>query len=588
MLRLNHARPAFEDLRPYLWPLVVLLIVSLLAVPMTLIFPLPIKLLVDSVLGSQPLPGYLTIFVGSQVSKTLALWLAISILMATAVLTYLQNLVNVWYSNKVGNRMTLDVRARLFRQMQRLSVAYHDTMGAADSAYRTLNDAPMLRSFGIDSLIPLTTSILTLGAMILVMVFLDWELALIALLVSPLMFLLTFVFRPRIRAGWRKFRASESAAMAVAQESLGASRLVKSYGQEERKNRELVSHYDASLSASLKVQVDSAVYSLLVGILTAAGLAAVLYIGIGHVQAGIGNLTLGSLLVVNYYVTQLYGPLRNVGQSILEIQMSLTGVERYRAVLDEKPDVPELPNAIPLARGRGNIAFRNVSFAYTKDHPVLHDIIFELRSGNRLGVVGPTGSGKTTLSTLLLRLFYPTEGVITLDDLDLKDYKLADLRNQYAVVHQETVLFSTSVAENIRFAKPNATMDEVIAAATAAKAQDFITNLPNGYDTLVGERGMKLSGGERQRISLARAFLKDAPILILDEPTSSLDVHTESAILDTIQELMKGRTTMMIAHRPSTLRDCNMILVLEDGRVNRVTSEAESVISDMQAVRVQT
>src|SRR5438874_5649239 len=517
MSRFSHVQRAFEDLRPYVSPLIVLLIVSLLAVPMTLIFPLPIKLLVDSVLGSQPLPGYLAIFVGSQVSKTLALWLAISILMATAVLTYLENLVNVWYSNKVGNRMTLDIRARLFRQMQRLSVAYHDTMGAADSAYRTLNDAPMLRSFGIDSLIPLTTSILTLGAMILVMVFLDWELALIALLVSPLMFLLTFVFRPRIRAGWRKFRASESAAMAVAQESLGASRLVKSYGQEERKNRELVSHYDASLSASLKVQVDSAVYSLLVGILTAAGLAAVLYIGIGHVQAGIGNLTLGSLLVVNYYVTQLYGPLRNVGQSILEIQMSLTGVERYRAVLDEKPDVPELPNAIPLARGRGNIAFRNVSFAYTKDHPVLHDIIFELRSGNRLGVVGPTGSGKTTLSTLLLRLFDPTEGVITLDDLDLKDYKLADLRNQYAVVHQETVLFSTSVAENIRFAKPNATMDEVIAAATAAKAQDFITNLPNGYDTLVGERGMKLSGGERQRISLARAFLKDAPILILDE-----------------------------------------------------------------------
>jgi len=552
---------------------------------MTLIFPLPIKLLVDSVLGSQPLPGYLTVFVGSQVSKTLALWLAISILMAAAVLTYLQNLVNVWYSNKVGNRMTLDVRARLFRQMQRLSVAYHDTMGAADSAYRTLNDAPMLRSFGIDSLIPLTTSILTLGAMILVMVFLDWQLAVIALLVSPMMFILTFVFRPRIRAGWRKFRASESAAMAVAQESLGASRLVKSYGQEERKNKELVSHYDASLSASLKVQVDSAIYSLLVGILTAAGLAAVLYIGIGHVQAGI--LTLGSLLVVNYYVTQLYGPLRNVGQSILDIQMSLTGVERYRAVLDEKPDVPESQNALPLARAKGKIAFQGVSFEYTKDHPVLHDISFELPAGNRLGVVGATGSGKTTLSTLLLRLFDPTRGMITLDEIDLRDYKLADLRNQYAVVHQETVLFSTTVAENIRFARPNATMDEVIAAATAAKAHEFITNLPNGYDTLVGERGMKLSGGERQRISLARAFLKDAPILILDEPTSSLDVHTEAAILDTIQELMKGRTTLMIAHRPSTLRDCNMILVLEDGRVSRMTDEVESVISDMQAVSVQ-
>src|SRR6267378_4482855 len=443
MLRSLTLKRAFEDLRPYLWPIIVLLIVSLLAVPITLIFPLPIKILVDSVLGSQSLPGYLTVFMGPQLSKNLTLWLAISILMGTAVLTYLQNLVNVWYTNKVGNRMTLDVRARLFRHMQRLSIAYHDTMGAADSAYRTLNDAPMLRSFGIDSMIPLATSILTIGAMILVMVYFDWQLALVALLVSPVMFLLTFVFRPRIRAGWRKIRASESAAMAVAQESLGASRLVKSYGQEERKNEQLVSHYSDSLSAQLKVQVDVA-----------------LYIGIGHVQAGV--LSLGSLLIVNYYVTQLYGPLRNVGQSILEIQMSLTGIERYHAVLDEKPDVPESPNALPLVRAKGKIAFQKVSFEYTKDHGVLHDVSFELPSGSRLGVVGPTGSGKTTLSTLLLRLFDPTEGVITLDDIDLKDYKLADLRNQYAVVHQETVLFSTTVAENIRFSGPNATIDEVI------------------------------------------------------------------------------------------------------------------------------
>ncbi len=358
MLRSGPLKRAFEDLRPYLWPIVVLLVISLLAVPIALIFPLPIKLLVDSVLGSQPLPGYLTIFVGSLVSKSLAISLAISILLGAAVLTYLQNLVNVWYSNKVGNRMTLDVRARLFRQMQRLSIAYHDTMGASDSAYRTLNDAPMLRSFGIDNIIPLTTSILTLAAMILVMVYLDWQLALIALLVSPIMFLLTVAFRPRIRAGWRKYRASESAAMEVAQESLSASRLVKSYGQEERKNQQLVSHYSASLSAQLKVQVDSAFYSLLVGVATASGLAAVLYIGIGHVQAGI--LTLGSLLVVNYYVTQLYTPLRNVGASILDIQMSLTGVERYRAVLDEKPDVPESPNALSLARAKGQIVSESI------------------------------------------------------------------------------------------------------------------------------------------------------------------------------------------------------------------------------------
>src|SRR3989475_1982852 len=471
-------RRVFADLRPYLQPIFVLLLLSLSAIPITLITPLPIKLMVDTVLGSKPLSGYLTLLApgGSQASKDYVLWLAIGILLGATVLTYVQNLLNVWLSSKIGNRMTLDVRARLFRQMQRLSIAYHDTKGAADSAYRTLNDAPMLRSFGIDSMIPLATSILTIGAMILVMVYFDWQLALVALLVSPVMLLLTFVFRPRIRAGWRKFRASESAAMAVAQESLGASRLVKSYGQEERKNEQLVSHYSASLNAQLKVQVDSAVYSLLVGVVTAAGLAAVFYIGIGHVQTGV--LTLGSLLVVNYYVTQLYGPLRNVGQSILDIQMSLTGVERYRAVLDEKPDVPESPNALPLARAKGKIAFRKVPFEYTKGHPVLDDVSFELPPANCLGVVGPTGSGKTTLSTLLLRLFDPTGGGVTLAGINLRDYKLADLRNQYAVVHQETVLFSTTVAENIRFAKPNATMDEVIAAATAAKAQDFITNLP--------------------------------------------------------------------------------------------------------------
>src|SRR5881409_910781 len=572
---------AFEDLRPYLWPIVVLLMISLTAVPITLIFPLPIKLLVDSVLGSQPLPGYLPVFVGSQLSKSLTLWLAIIILMGTAVLTYLQNLVNVWYTNKVGNRMTLDVRARLFRQMQRLSIAYHDTMGAADSAYRTLNDAPTLRSFGIDNMIPLATSILTIGAMILVMVYFDWQLALVALLVSPVMFLLTFVFRPRIRAGWRKFRASESAAMAVAQESLGASRLVKSYGQEERKNEQLVSHYNPSLNAQLKVQVDSAFYSLLVGIVTAAGLAAVFYIGIGHVQAGV--LTLGSLLVVNYYVTQLYGPLRNVGQSILDIQMSLTGVERYRAVLDEKPDVPESPNALPLARVKGKLAFNHVSFEYLKGHSVLHGVSFQLGPGDRLGVVGPTGSGKSTLSNLLLRLFDPNQGSITLDDRDLRDYKVADLRNQFAVVHQETVLFSTTVAENIRFARPDASMEGIVRAATQANAHEFITNLPDGYNTLVGERGMKLSGGERQRISLARAFLKNAPILVLDEPTSSLDVHTEGAILETIQKLMQGKTTIMIAHRPSTLRDCNLVLILESGRVTRMTNEVETVLSGMTA-----
>ena len=581
-------RRVFAELRPYSVSILVLLIVSLSAIPITLITPLPIKLIVDNVLGTSALPGYLSFLIpgGSQASKDYVLWLALGILIGSTLLTYLQNLVNVWLTNKIGNRMTLDVRDRLFRQMQRLSIAYHDTKGSADSTYRTLQDAPALRSFGVDSMIPLITSVLTLGAMIIVTLFLDWQLALIALLVSPFTFLLTLLFRPRLRRGWRKVKISESAAMAVAQETLGASRVVKAFGQEDQKSDQLVSRYNESLSAALKVYVYGAVYNLLVGAITAVGLVAVLYIGIRHVQSNTG-FTLGSLLVVNYYVTQLYSPLKNVGQKMLDMQMSLAGVERCHAVLDEKPDVPEAPNALPIARARGKIAFQNVSFEYTPGHPVLRDVSFELPPGNCLGVVGPTGSGKTSLSNLLLRFFDTTAGAITLDDVDLKNYKLADLRNQFAVVLQDTVLFSTTITENIRFARPGATIAEVVEAATAANAHEFITDLPDGYDTLVGERGMKLSGGQRQRISIARAFLKNAPILILDEPTSALDMNAETAVLDAIQRLMKGRTTLMIAHRASALRNCNIILILEDGRVSGMTTEVGSVLSGMAAVRIQ-
>src|SRR5712691_3961635 len=582
-------RRVFAELRPYSVSIVVLLIISLAAIPITLITPLPIKLIVDNVLGSSALPGYLTIFAPGALgaSKDYVLWLAIGVLVGSTVLTYLQNLLNVWFTNKIGNRMTLEVRDRLFRQMQRLSIAYHDTKGSADSTYRTLQDAPALRQFGVDSMIPLITSVLTLGAMIIVTLYLDWELALIALLVSPFTFLLTLMFRPRLRRGWRKVKVSESAAMAVAQETLGASRVVKAFGQEDQKSDQLVSHYSESLSAALKVYVYGAVYNLLVGIVTALGLAAVLYIGIRHVQSNPPLLSLGSLLVVNYYVTQLYSPLKNVGQKMLDMQMGLAGVERCHAVLDEKPDVPEALNAIPLARAKGKIALQNVSFEYIPGHPVLQNVSFELPPGNCLGVVGPTGSGKTSLSNLLFRFFDATDGVITLDDVDLKNYKLADLRNQFAVVLQDTVLFSTTITENIRFARPQATVSEVVEAAAAANADDFISDLPEGYDTRVGERGMKLSGGQRQRISLARAFLKNAPILILDEPTSALDINAEAAVLDAIQRLMKGRTTLMIAHRASALRNCNIILILEDGRVNRMTTEVGPVLSSMTAVRVQ-
>ncbi len=570
-----------REIRPYGLSIISVFVVSLIVIPLTLITPLPIKIIVDNVLGTQPLPGYLRILAPSSStgSKEPAILLAIGILLASAVLGNAQNLLSIWSSNKVGNRITLDMRARVFRQMQRLSILYHDTKGVTDSTYRVQNDAPWLRQLAIDTLPPLITDILTLSGMILVMMLFDWELALIALIVAPFMFLFTMIYRQRLRRGWRKVKSSESAALSAAQESLSASRVVKAFGQEERENEQFLSRYTESASAALKVFVEGGVYNLLVGVVTAIGLAAVLYVGIGHVQAGV--LTLGGLLIVNYYLTQIYVPLRDIGKRVLDLQQSFAGMDRFLEILDEEPDVPEMPNARPLARATGQTIFENVSFGYDKEHGVLHNVSFVVKSGSSLGVVGPTGSGKTTLSSLILRFFDPSEGRITLDGVDLREYKIADLRNQFAIVLQDTVLFSTSIAENIRFAKPEASMDEVVAASRAASAHGFVTSLPDGYDTLVGERGMKLSGGERQRISIARAFLKNAPILILDEPTSALDVNTETQILNAIQALMEGRTTLMIAHRASTLRNCDMIVILESGKVSRMTTEVASVLESM-------
>jgi ATP-binding cassette, subfamily B, bacterial len=267
------------------------------------------------------------------------------------------------------------------------------------------------------------------------------------------------------------------------------------------------------------------------------------------------------------YLGLLYGPLNELSNSKATLQGALASAERAFSLLDKVPDVVERPDALPLVRASGTVAFRDVSFAYREDHRVLHDVSFEVYPGTRLGISGKTGAGKTTLMSLLTRFYDPTVGQVLLDGIDLRDYKLADLRNQFAIVLQEPVLFSTSVAENIAYARPEASKEEIVEAAKAANAHEFVVGLPRGYETEVGERGMSLSGGERQRIALARAFLKDAPILILDEPTSSVDTNTEAAIMEAMERLMRGRTTFMIAHRLSTLANCDARLQIEDGRV---------------------
>jgi ATP-binding cassette subfamily B protein len=353
--------------------------------------------------------------------------------------------------------------------------------------------------------------------------------------------------------------------MGVLQEVLSAVRVVKAFGREKHEEDRYVHKSRAGMWARIRLDLLGGSYSLLVGLTTALGTACVIWIGIYHVRAG--TLTLGSLLLVVSYLGQLYAPLKTIGRKATSMQTHWVGLERAFSVLDQLPDVPERPNARPLIRASGAVAFHNTCFSYEEDHPVLQDICFEVPSGARVGISGRTGAGKTTLLTLLTRFYDPTSGQILLDGVDLRDYRLADLRSQFAIVLQEPVLFSTSITENIAYARPGATEEEIVQAAKMADAHDFILALPNGYQTVVGERGIRLSGGERQRISLARAFLKDAPILLLDEPTSSVDMKTEATILKATERLMGGRTTFMIAHRLSTLENCDVMLELEHGRL---------------------
>jgi ATP-binding cassette subfamily B protein len=324
------------------------------------------------------------------------------------------------------------------------------------------------------------------------------------------------------------------------------------------------------MRGNVRVAFIQAGFDVLVGSTTAMGMGCVLFIGAQHVRGG--TLTLGEFLMVSAYLVQLYRPLESIGKKVATLQSSLSSAERAFSLLDESPDVAERPHPRHLARATGAVTFECVSFAYQSDRAILQDVSFTVSAGTRVGIVGATGAGKTTLISLLTRFYDPTSGRILLDGEDLRDYSLADLRNQFAIVLQEPVLFSTSIAENIAYARPEASEADIVAAATAANAHEFITRLPQDYETQVGERGMRLSGGERQRIALARAFLRDAPVLILDEPTSSVDVHTERIIIEAMERLMRGRTTFMIAHRLGTLQHCDLLLVIEQARLAAMAS----------------
>jgi ATP-binding cassette subfamily B protein len=558
----------FREAWPYRLHLLGVLALSMMSAPLALLTPVPLKIAVDSVLGDEPLPGFMQPVLPGYVtdSRGMIFVLAVALVVIVALLTQLRGICGAILRTYAGEKLVIDFRTRLFRHAQRLSLAYHDSRGTSDSIYRIQYDALAIQWIAVDGVIPFVTSIVTLVGMIYVTALIDFQLALVALAISPPLFLVLRIYGWRLRKGWRGQKQLESSTLKVVQETLGGIRVVKAFGQEDREKERFTGKASETLRAKIRLSFQEGGLGLVVGLITAAGQAGVLFIGVRNVQAG--TLTLGDLLLVMGYLTQLYRPLESMSQKIGDLQGSLASAERTFTLLDQTPEVIEKPNAISLSRARGAVSFQNLSFTYIgEDNSVLQNISFEVDPGTRVGIAGTTGAGKTTLVSLLTRFYDPTSGRITLDGVDLRDYKLADLRRQFAIVLQEPVLFSTSIAENIAYANPDATPEEIVAAARAANAHEFIMTLPEGYETQVGERGMRLSGGERQRISLARAFLKDAPILILDEPTSSVDVKTEAVIMEAMTRLMHSRTTFMIAHRLSTLEQCDMRLAIEHGRL---------------------
>jgi ABC-type multidrug transport system fused ATPase/permease subunit/GT2 family glycosyltransferase len=554
--------------RPH-WPhMMGLLLLTLFAGPLALLSPLALKILVDSVLSARPLPTFIDTLLPPTIprSSTTMLLIAISLLLGTTLLNHIHGLISSLLRAYTSERLVLGFQARLFHHLQRLSLSYHDSKGTSDSLYRIQYDAPSIQYITIDGVIPFVGATLTLLMMIYVTARIDWQLAVVALAVLPGLFVVTRVYRGRLRRQSRKVKKLESSLLSVVQEVLSASRVVKAFGQERREQERFVRRSNESVRARIQLTLVEGTFGLLIGLITAVGTAAVFLIGTGHVQSGV--LTLGELLMVVTYLAQVYEPLKTISKKTDSLQSYLASAERAFSLLDQPTEVPERIGARLLWRAEGAVAFRNVSFAYSNNEiPVLCDVAFDVVRGTRVGIVGMTGAGKSTLVNLLTRFYDPTAGQILLDGVDLRDYKLEDLRKQFGIVLQESILFSTTIADNIAYGRPHASEEEIIAAAKAANAHEFIVRLPEGYQTQVGERGLILSVGERQRIALARAFLKQAPILILDEPTSSVDAETEGAIMEAMERLMNGRTSFMIAHRTSTLANCDVLFRIEHGRL---------------------
>ena len=554
---------------PYRWQLGLAALAMLLDAILTVWRPWPLKVVVDCVISMPPKPSRVPVLGrwidGMSLGSTGVLYGAcgatLFIAMSTGLLTYYFTRV----LGDVGQRVLFSLRRELFAHMQRLSLRFHDRQRTGDLTTRLTSDIQAIQDVIANGTILFGSNAFLLGGMLVMMFWLNWRFALAALWVAPLLFFTVFRYTHRIKGAARAARKSDGLLAAVAQESLASIRIVQGLAQEEQQIERFQAQNRSSLQAYLEGIRYQARVAPFVDLLAALGLAVVMWYGAMHVRSG--DLSTGDVVVFFAYVTNLYSPMKALSRLSYAFNKASVGAERIAEVLSTRTEVFDRPHARLAPRFAGRIQFDQVSFEYQPGQPVLSQIGLEIQPGEKVAIMGTTGAGKSTLISLIPRLYEPTEGSVRIDGEDIRIYRLNSLRDQISLVLQDSLLFSGSIRENIAFGRPNARDEEIFAAAMQANAHEFIERLPDGYETQIAERGATLSGGQKQRIAIARAVLRNAPILILDEPTSGLDAASERIVMESLEKAAAGRTTLMIAHRFATARFADRIVLVENGRI---------------------
>ena len=555
-------------LRPHRGRVVLIVVLLMVQIGLGALQPWPLKIVIDNVLDGNPLPEPLRHWTMALVgTRTIAL--LVLFVVAGAALEVMNQFVTALATQVqvgTGQQMVYELRYRLFAHLESLGLHHHITTNTGDAVYRVDVDAWSVDNLAIGGVLPLLTSTVTLMVMFVVLLRLDLTVALLSLTIVPFLFLSLRYYATTLSTQEEHVKELESNLIQRLYETFSSIRIVKAFAREPHETARYATAGNETMRARIALTWQQSLFGALVGTITIAGTALVLVVGGMHVLSG--KLMVGSMFVVINYLGAVYGPLSAIAHTTGQLQGAVAGARRVREMLALTPETVEAPGAMTATNIRGEVRFDNVGFSYPDGANVLHDINFTAQPGQMIAVVGLTGAGKTTLVSLIPRFYDATAGRVLIDGVDVRQYEIRSLRERMAIVPQDPVLFSGTIAENLRYGRLDATMEDIEDAARAAHAHEFVSRLPKKYETPIAEAGAGLSGGERQRLSVARAILRNAPILILDEPTSSLDAISEEIVFDALRALRVGRTTIVIAHRLSTVRDADAILVLDGGRIS--------------------